>query len=73
MRVAFHAMKAQLDVPPLTLSLSPEYEGEGTRSGAPNYLTRALGTGEAPMSRRGQIQFRAIANFPGTSLTGGGK
>jgi len=23
-------MKAQLDVPPLTLTLSPEYEGEGT-------------------------------------------
>jgi hypothetical protein len=24
------AMKGQLDVPPLTLTLSPEYEGEGT-------------------------------------------
>ncbi|MDB5292803.1 MAG: hypothetical protein JWL69_4044, partial [Phycisphaerales bacterium] len=27
------AMEAQLDVPPLTLTLSPEYEGEGTRAG----------------------------------------
>ncbi|MDB5353637.1 MAG: hypothetical protein JWN24_90 [Phycisphaerales bacterium] len=27
------AMEAQLDVPPLTLSLSPEYGGEGTRAG----------------------------------------
>jgi hypothetical protein len=26
-------MNAQLDVPPLTLSLSPEYEGEGTKTG----------------------------------------
>ncbi|MDB5357296.1 MAG: hypothetical protein JWN24_3749 [Phycisphaerales bacterium] len=27
------AMEAQLDVRPLTLALSPEYEGEGTRAG----------------------------------------
>jgi hypothetical protein len=27
------ALQAQLDVPPLTLSLAPEYEGEGTRAG----------------------------------------
>jgi hypothetical protein len=31
--VAFCAKNAQLDVPPLTLTLSPEYEGEGTRAG----------------------------------------
>jgi hypothetical protein len=38
------AMEAQLDVPPLTLSLSPEYGGEGTRAGLrpdrPPYISR---------------------------------
>src|SRR5258708_6774648 len=28
------AIRAQSDVPPLTLTLSPEYEGEGTRGGS---------------------------------------
>ncbi|MDB5293807.1 MAG: hypothetical protein JWL69_5048 [Phycisphaerales bacterium] len=27
----YSSIRAQLDVPPLTLTLSPEYEGEGTR------------------------------------------
>ncbi|MDB5289073.1 MAG: hypothetical protein JWL69_314, partial [Phycisphaerales bacterium] len=33
MKLRHFAMKAQLDVPPLTLSFSPEYEGEGTGAG----------------------------------------
>jgi hypothetical protein len=40
-------MEAQLYVPPLTLSLSPEYEGEGTGATRPgSEIYRALSVGQ---------------------------